>query len=119
MKIIMDSQKRIDGIFRFNHVVEREYGIERIKIYAYTAFSDRGIHILGELISNGYSVKRQFKIKCTAYDEEGDVLVAQDAKPFIYPEEYFDRFPFKADLFIAPGLVKEITVEPVSTEWGI
>ena len=107
----MRSQYRIDDeIFSFNPIIEREYGIDSIKVYAYSVYT-HSLEVIGEILSKK-AITKPCQIRCTAYDENGDILQSIVAGS-MHPDTFFNRFPFYASFFTPVDLIEKIEIEPI------
>ena len=78
--------------------IEKEYGIDDLKIYAY--IDGGSLVVVGEIIAE--KLLDTFKLVCSIYDQEGDMIESIKNEPYgsgvvtseIYPRAFFDRYPF-------------------------
>lgn len=107
-----------DSLFSRNLILEKQYGIDDIKLYGY--FSDtNSMEIVGEIIAP--SLKKPLCMICTLYDKDGDILETTESSSYgsglvtsmIYPGAFFSGFPFKFSLWSIPRRkMKRISITP-------
>ena len=109
-----------NDIFKRDLSLEREYGIDDIKLYCYYEDNDEeSLKIVGEIFAQ--RLKKPFCIMCTVYDHDDDILQTTETNSYgsglvtsmIYPNTFFDGFPFTVTLWDAPlRKIKEISLTP-------
>ena len=111
-----------DSIYRREPLVEKEYGIDDIKLYGYSEDNDT-LYIVGEIFCKK-KPKDSFCIICTIYDKDGDIIETTESRSYgsglvtsmITPAAFFDGFPFAFYLWGIPKRkIKEICIAPASS----
>ena len=111
-----------NDIFIRDYDLEQEYGIDDIKLYCYYEDEDdESLRVTGEIFAS--NLKKPFCIMCTAYDHDDDIIYSSESQSYgsglvtsmIYPETFFDGYPFTFLIWNLPmKKVKEITLIPQS-----
>lgn len=109
-----------NDIFIRDYALEQEYGIDDIKLYCYYEDEDdESLRVTGEIFAS--NLKKPFCIMCTAYDHDDDIIYSSESQSYgsglvtsmIYPETFFDGYPFTFLIWNLPmKKVKEITLIP-------
>ena len=115
------KRKIDDTLIHRDSMLEKEYGIDDIKLYAY--FEDKSsLYIVGEIIA--LAPKKPFCMICTLYDKDGDVLETTESSSYgsglvtsmIYPNAFFSGFPFRFSLWNVPRKkMKRISITPADS----
>ena len=111
-----------DEIIKREIALEKEYGIDDIKLYGYFD-GDESIYIVGEIVAKK-TPPNSFCMMCTVYDKEDDIIETTESSSYgsglvtsmIHPSTFFDGFPFKFSVYGVPKKkIKEICIYPASS----
>lgn len=110
-----------DSLFQRDIALEKEYGIDDIRLYGY--FSDTSsVEIVGEIVAA--TIKKPFCMICSLFDKDGDIISTTESNSYgsglvtsmINPKAYFTGFPFKFSLWSVPKRkMKKISITPADS----